>query len=63
MAFSKNGSLFSMNELQQFIIDNSIVGTTAGVCIALVTKDLIASLVGDIIIPGIILLCITLVLN
>jgi large-conductance mechanosensitive channel len=60
MAFSKNGSLFSMNELQQFIIDNSIVGTTAGVCIALVTKDLIASLVGDIIIPGIILLCITL---
>lgn len=45
-----------IDKLKKFIIDNSVIGTTAGVCIALVTKDLIASLVGDIIIPGIILL-------
>ena len=45
-----------IDKLKKFIIDNSVIGTTAGVCIALVTKDLIASLVGDIIIPGIIIL-------
>lgn len=57
MSDSKN---MFMDELKQFIVDNSIVGTAAGVCIALVTKDLIASLVGDIIIPSIIILCISL---
>jgi large-conductance mechanosensitive channel len=48
------------DQLKQFLIDNGIVGTAAGVSIALVTKDLIASLVGDIIIPAIILLCLRL---
>jgi len=46
-------SMFLQN-LKQFITDNNIVGTAAGVSIALVTKDVIQSLVGDIIIPGII---------
>ena len=41
-------------QLKQFIINNGIIGTTAGVCIALVTKDVIQSLVGDIVIPVII---------
>lgn len=45
-----------MEELNKFLIDNNIVGTAAGVSIALVTKDVIQSLVGDIIIPAIILL-------
>lgn len=40
-----------LNELKTFIADNNIVGTCAGVIIALVTKDLILSFVGDIIIP------------
>jgi len=37
--------------LKQFIVDNGIVGATAGVCVGLATKDVINSLVGDIIIP------------
>jgi large-conductance mechanosensitive channel len=44
------------SELRKFIIDNNIVGTCAGVIIALVTKDLILALVGDIIIPTFIFL-------
>jgi large-conductance mechanosensitive channel len=62
MASNGNSSIFNfeLEELKQFIVDNSVIGTTAGVCIALVTKDLISSLVGDIIIPSIILICITL---
>jgi large-conductance mechanosensitive channel len=47
-------------QLKKFIIDNGIVGTTAGVCIALATKDLIVSFVGDVIIPGILFLLIKL---
>ena len=39
-------------QLRKFVVDNNIVGTSAGVCIALATKDGIQSLVGDIIIPG-----------
>ena len=39
------------NQLKKFIADNSIVGTAAGVIIALATKDVITSLVSDIIIP------------
>jgi len=38
-------------QLKKFIVDNGIIGTVAGVSIALVTKDIIQSLVGDIIIP------------
>jgi len=57
--FVDNKNLF-MEQFKKFIIDNGVIGTTAGVCIALVTKDLIASLVGDIIIPSIILLLLAL---
>ena len=42
-------------QLKQFIINNGIIGTSAGVCIALVTKDVIQSLVADLVIPSIIL--------
>ena len=45
-----------INNVNKFIVDNNIVGTAAGVSIALVTKDAIQSLVKDIIIPGIIFL-------
>jgi len=45
-----------MGALKRFIIDNNIVGTSAGVCIALAAKDGIQSLVGDIIIPTIVML-------
>lgn len=44
------------NQFRQFIVDNGIVGTCAGVIIALVTKDLILSFVGDIVIPLLIFL-------
>ena len=50
----------SLEQLKQFIIDNNIVGTSAGVCVALAAKDGIQSLVGDIIIPAIIILLHTL---
>ena len=52
-------STVSNNELaklKQFIVDNNIVGTSAGVCVALAAKDGIESLVGDVIIPIIIML-------
>jgi large-conductance mechanosensitive channel len=39
------------NGLKQFIVDNGIIGTMAGVAIALYTKDLILSFSGDIVIP------------
>jgi large-conductance mechanosensitive channel len=42
------------DQLTQFILENGVISTTAGVSIALVTKDVIQSLVGDIIIPSII---------
>jgi len=45
-----------VDQLRKFVVDNNIVGTSAGVCIALATKDGIQSLVGDIIIPGIVIL-------
>lgn len=38
-------------ELRKFIINNKIVGTSAGVCIALAAKDGIQSMVNDIIVP------------
>ena len=44
------------DNLKKFLVDNNIIGTAAGVSIALVTKDVISSLVGDVIIPGIIFL-------
>ena len=50
-----NKSAF-MQELNRFILDNGIVGSVAGVSIALVTKEAIQSLVGDIILPIIIIM-------
>ena len=44
-----------ISALKKFVVDNNIIGTTAGVCVALAAKDGIQSLVGDIIIPAIIL--------
>ena len=52
MSVAANG----LDQLKKFIVDNNIVGTSAGVCIALATKDVIQSLVGDIIIPIVIIL-------
>ena len=40
-----------MDELKHFITENGIVGTTSGVIIAMSTKDLIMSLVSDIVYP------------
>ena len=45
-----------VEQLNKFLVDNNIVGTAAGVSIALATKDVIQSLVSDVIIPGIIFL-------
>ena len=45
-----------VEQLNRFLVDNNIVGTAAGVSIALATKDVIQSLVSDVIIPGIIFL-------
>jgi large-conductance mechanosensitive channel len=42
-------------ELNRFLIENNIIGTIAGVCIGVATKDLIFSLVGDLIVPLMIL--------
>jgi large-conductance mechanosensitive channel len=39
-------------QLKKFIVDNGVIGTAAGVSIALVTKDIIQSFVGDIILPS-----------
>ncbi len=46
----------SLTDIKQFIISNNIVGSVAGVCIALAAKDGIQSLVNDIIMPAILLL-------
>ena len=49
-----------ISDFKQFVIDNNIIGTLAGVCVALAAKDGIQSFVGDIIIPSIVLLLHTL---
>jgi large-conductance mechanosensitive channel len=41
----------NVEEIKRFVSDNNIVGTSAGVCIALATKECIQSLVGDIMVP------------
>ena len=46
--------------MQKFIVDNGIIGTAAGVCIAISTKDTIQSFVNDIIMPSIYLLLVSL---
>lgn len=45
-------------KFSKFIVDNGIAGTAAGVSIAISTKDVITSFVGDILIPLIYLLLI-----
>lgn len=45
-----------LDEFKKFLVENSIVGTTAGVIIALSSKDLVLSLSSDIMIPSIIIL-------
>jgi len=45
-----------VGDMKKFITDNNIVGTSAGVCVALAAKDGIQSLVGDIIMPSIVLI-------
>ena len=41
------------DNMQKFIVDNGIIGTAAGVCIAVSTKDTIQSFVNDVIMPSI----------
>ena len=43
----------AIGEIKQFILDNNIIGTMAGVAIALYTKDLILSFSSDIVVPSI----------
>jgi large-conductance mechanosensitive channel len=43
-------------QLNRFIIDNNIIGTTAGVGVGLATKDVIQSFIGDIVFPAFYLL-------
>ena len=43
-------------QFKKFISENNLIGTTAGVCVGVVTKDMISSFVGDILIPCVILL-------
>jgi large-conductance mechanosensitive channel len=42
----------SVNQIKKFIIDNNIVGTSAGVGVGLAAKDAIQSLVNDILLPS-----------
>ena len=51
----KDSNSFKEN-LKKFIIDNNIIGTTAGVGIGLATKDVIESLVSDVVFPSFYLL-------
>ena len=39
------------NHLKKFILSNNIIGTSAGVCIALAAKDSIQSMVNNLIVP------------
>jgi len=48
------------DQLKKFIVDNNIIATAAGVSIAIVTKDVIQSFVGDIVIPCIFFLLLSL---
>ena len=56
-----SGSLVTTKkDLADFITNNGVIGVTAGVVIGLVSKDVILSLVQDIIIPVIVILLIKL---
>jgi large-conductance mechanosensitive channel len=45
----------SVENIKSFVVDNGIVGTTAGVCVGLAAKDAIQSFVNDIIVPVILI--------
>lgn len=47
-------------QFKNFLVNNGVVGYTAGVCVAVSTKDVITSMVSDLLIPGIIALLLTL---
>ena len=49
-----------LSQIKEFITNNNVVGTTAGVCVALFTKGLITSLVNDVATPALQLLFIKL---
>lgn len=44
-----------LGQFKKFIVDNNIVGTSVGVCVGLAAKDLIQSIVGNIIIPALLI--------
>ena len=44
-----------VENIKKFVVDNGIVGTTAGVCVGLAAKDAIQSCVNDIIVPFILI--------
>jgi large-conductance mechanosensitive channel len=41
------------DEFKKFIKDNNVVGVAAGMIIALATKDLINTIIGNLVVPGI----------
>ena len=49
-------SVDTFNQLKKFIVDNNIVGTSAGVCIGFAAKDVIQSMVSDIMVPAVLFL-------
>ena len=48
------------DEFKKFIKDNNVVGVAAGMIIALATKDLIYTIIGNLVVPGINLFLLTL---
>lgn len=47
-------------QFKNFIVNNGVVGYTAGVCVAVSTKEVITSMVSDLLIPGVIALLLAL---
>ena len=48
------------DEFKKFIKDNNVVGVAAGMIIALAAKDLITTIIGNIVVPGLNLFLLTL---
>ena len=48
------------DEFKKFIKDNNVVGVAAGMIIALATKDLINTIIGNLVVPGINMFLLTL---
>jgi len=45
--------MVNYEEFKNFIIDNNIIGVCSGMVIALASKDLIQSIIGNLVVPGI----------